>query len=878
MRGGWIVGGLAAGGLSLVGLFVVDWTSAPPEARSVVPAGPVADIAADVLPVPAPPIENWLEPRAEGIHKQRRKAWFRQLHQAPPGVDWEAIDRANGLARVEARSRRATLRDGIAPVTGWVERGSDNQSGRAHVAAHSTNGSTLYLGSALGGVWKGSPDGEDWTPIGDNLYGGAHHLVVFPGADATSPDVVLAATQGGLIHASTDDGATWIPPIGLPWAWGNSTLIKTSDGSEAAFLVRRNSDGVGVYRTTDAGRSFEAVRDCGMSTCDIWTSRTGDGRLYLADGGELLVSDDLGDSWELRGSLGTGDGDLRLAGSEAGAPRLYAMWNGTRLIRSDDAGATWEPVFTDVSDYWGRLAASIRDPDLVAWGGVEVHYSTDGGASFGIVNPWWAYYDDIAGQLHADIMGLHVVPDGADDEIWYISTDGGPYRSLDQLETVENLSMTGLRISQYYSTLTSVANPEHIAAGAQDQGFQRTQGVVQDDALLEFEQTISGDYGHLTSGDGTHDTLFSVYPGFILAYRGEDTPQSYSIGYPPDEDPASIAWLPPITADPDETTSFYFPGVFLWRYDFVRELGSWTAQRWSNERFGASAGEYVTAIEFSPVDSDRVYLATNMGRLFWSNDHGVTWRESDDIGPGAHYFYGHALHASEQDRQVAVVGGSGYGQTAVWRTTNGGRSWEPWDTGLGETHVYDIEEAPDGSGRLFAGTQQAAYLRSWDGSGWVDITEDVAPITIYWTVEALMSENTMRFGTYGRGIWDYQLDAERTGCFPVQDYDQDGVLCTQDCDDNDDTRFPGAPEVCDAIDTNCDDAEELDLDGDGFIACEDCDDDRADVFPGAEEVVGDDIDQDCDGEDRRCGCSTQTGPGIAWLALGLGLVSIRRRR
>ena len=57
-------------------------------------------------------------------------------------------------------------------------------------------------------------------------------------------------------------------------------------------------------------------------------------------------------------------------------------------------------------------------------------------------------------------------------ETWYISTDGGLYHSQDTLHTVLNLSLQGLRVSQYYSTLTSAADPDHVAAGSQDQGYQ----------------------------------------------------------------------------------------------------------------------------------------------------------------------------------------------------------------------------------------------------------------------------------------------------------------------------------------------------------------------------------------------------------------------
>ncbi|MBW2704504.1 MAG: thrombospondin type 3 repeat-containing protein, partial [Deltaproteobacteria bacterium] len=51
-----------------------------------------------------------------------------------------------------------------------------------------------------------------------------------------------------------------------------------------------------------------------------------------------------------------------------------------------------------------------------------------------------------------------------------------------------------------------------------------------------------------------------------------------------------------------------------------------------------------------------------------------------------------------------------------------------------------------------------------------------------------------------------------------------------------------------------------DVDGDGYkdIECggSDCDDSDASIHPGADEICGDDVDQDCNGEDLPCGCTT----------------------
>ena len=83
------------------------------------------------------------------------------------------------------------------------------------------------------------------------------------------------------------------------------------------------------------------------------------------------------------------------------------------------------------------------------------------------------------------------------------------------------------------------------------------------------------------------------------------------------------------------------------------------------------------------------------------------------------------------------------------------------------------------------------------------------------------------------------------------DQDGDGYpAVVQDCDDSDPNTWPGAPELCDGKDTNCDGAVpswEVDADGDGFMICEgDCEDHDPDVYPDQIDEC-DGIDNDCDG-------------------------------
>ena len=149
----------------------------------------------------------------------------------------------------------------------------------------------------------------------------------------------------------------------------------------------------------------------------------------------------------------------------------------------------------------------------------------------------------------------------------------------------------------------------------------------------------------------------------------------------------------------------------------------------------------------------------------------------------------------------------------------------------------------------------------------------------------------------------------------------DASVATGDCDDDDDAVHPGADEVCNDRDDDCDGTVDgpdsldamtwaPDSDGDGHTASsdaltdcappegyadpsdsEDCDDGDGSIHPGATELPGDGIDQDCDGVDAEddsgggtdkadsgCGCTASAGGDAGLLVWALAALAAWRRR
>jgi photosystem II stability/assembly factor-like uncharacterized protein len=709
-------------------------------------------------PAPAPaPTEVVGSAENEAGLQLRWKIWDELRHRTRPGVSWRAIESENRRRNLAMRSALLATGEVLATPSRWRERGSFDQTGRTHVTAVGTDGETLFIGSAGGGVFSGTPEGNRWAPRSDGLGIGVQSFVIVPG----TPEVWIASDYHGPLYISTNQGLTWSQPSGVPDAerWGMRLLRDPGKPRTVYALVSTWQETYELYRSRDGGITFSLVssrKDSGVP--DIWIDRIHGGPLYLGTRQGVQMSTDEGTTFTTVGTLPVSFDELILAGSEAGAPTLYAAIHslstpGWRLFLSEDGGKTWQ-AGSLLPDFWQTLTASITDSRLVFVGGINAYRSTDAGRTFEKISDWPEYYRAPATKLHADVPGIDCAFYHG-HEVVFFNTDGGTFLSEDGGKTARNITRFGMGTGQYYGILTSANNSNLVAAGSQDQGYQISRpgsGTV-----LTFDQVISGDYGSLSSSDGTHNMLYSAYPGFILLQTREAVGatgqelESYNFPDPPDE--RRHGWIPKLLADPDDPDVVYYADRRIWR---MERLGPFnTSARALPHDFGLGKDlEHVTTLAISPANRNRWYAGTLYGKAWYSQDGGNTWA----LGQGVDFFYATDLLPHPTNPDICYLSGNGYDDDdSVYRTTDGGRTWQPMSAGLPPTLNSGLAFDDPVRLDLYAATDAGPFRYDKPSARWVSLLGTEAPLTDYTDVEGIPKEGIVRFATYGRGIWDYSV-------------------------------------------------------------------------------------------------------------------------
>ncbi len=745
------------------------------------------------------------EPRfdEEQAYRESREKYRELIHRAAPNTDWKAIEAensANALARKRTmpgyglRDAQAETFAGGALKGDWIERGSQNLSGSVRAIAYEPSNNMLYNVSDGGSLWKRPLTGATaWTLLNDDIRFSIRSFgaVEKPGGGGAR----LLVSYNDEVRYSDNEGASFTLSNGLtfPVAWpgGNyiASIATLNDAARTVYVLSRLWDPTPwaprywLYRSTDRGANFTKIHEFAIGDDDklsVTTTYNAD-VVYAAEAlstaGQMKLFSISGATVTQISSTAFADAGQNIvlkAGLNAGVTSLYALMQNTKLYVSNNLGATWSLSSSLANSSWGMLDASNTSSSIVYTGDINARKSTNAGVTFAPVNEWSDYYGDITNFLHADMMYMQHFQKSDGTKFNLICTHGGVYVSYDEMVTRTNLSLTGHNVGQFYDVVTDPDNTNYVFAGSQDQGLQRNLTANSPGTdLLNFQQVISGDYGQMAlTGTGSNKHLWTQYPGGVIYYYPNalgDYQSSYNmtgtqvpnydwmlaLARTPNSDinnevlmgggnitgggGSYLSRLTAATVSPFTITASQFP------YDFR-----------ANSNNGTSG---ITAIECSNIDAGRIYVATEDGTFFYSNNNGTSWTKSAAFtGPNPWYLYGSSILASKLTSNLVWFAGSGYSNPGVYKSTNGGVSFTAMNNGLPNTLVYEIV-ANNNESQLYAATEAGPYVYVVSQNQWYPMIGAATPTQSYTTVEYLASTNTVRFATYGRGIWDFRITA-----------------------------------------------------------------------------------------------------------------------
>ena len=242
--------------------------------------------------------------------------------------------------------------------------------------------------------------------------------------DPNTPAQVWAATQGsGLQH--TDDGKTWSSAGDLParlWR----IAIDPSQGPQGPAPMYVGSAGQGFFKSLDGGKTWQGSVD-GLTSAGARNVRAiamGVNQLLIGTSDGAFKSADGGKTWQPAGLAGYDLSAIAFARYVA-PPAVVAAIDGvnnpgSRLVLTQDAGATWTPIKQGLpvdlvisALAAGPLPGGANQRPIFLAGSAGVFKSDDGGQSWG----------QLSGLPPQGYGSLALSP--ADPQVVYVGSDGG---------------------------------------------------------------------------------------------------------------------------------------------------------------------------------------------------------------------------------------------------------------------------------------------------------------------------------------------------------------------------------------------------------------------------------------------------------------------
>ena len=579
----------------------------------------------------------------------------------------------------------------------------------------SPNNSDVIYTATNTGVWRSIDGGRTFsqtlnptTQQGENLYEGCNDLSI---RTDKSDDWLLVSCAS----RSTDD-RYYLPGL-LPDACDGpcDARIYVNTQAQVADDWQMTLTEAGMGRTEmSIHLANQDVIYASSANTDGGPDLDGDGAADLHNGLHAIFrSSDGGMTWEAR---------LRNTDSTLLNTQLFSYADGAHGNFCNDSN--W---YYSAGWYNQAIAASPTDPNVVWVGGMEIYRSDDGGRNFGMASDWDAeFYNNPAydgAYVHADQHGFifHPEYDGVNNKPLYAINDGGIFLTDDDslpvksgntapcLPATDGVQWRSINnnygVTQFYAG-DVFSDGQAYLAGAQDNGTQYGNDVNGVNGWF----SINGGDGADLAINPTDDNNFYVSSQNANIRRTNDGGNTFtSLISLAQNSPTITPWhtlsfspskifITPFEIDENQPDRLFLGGDRLWRSD---DRGtSWQAASFSA---GETYNDLISALAVAPGNSDRVIYANNKVIAVVNNaltDDGLF--NISLSSPRQGWVSSLAFEPGNQD--VAYATYSTFGGKHVWKSTNGGASWQHIDgVGAGQlpdVPVHKIVVDPNNSDRL----------------------------------------------------------------------------------------------------------------------------------------------------------------------------------
>ena len=719
------------------------------------------------------PQQGWIAPEVD--EEQYPDEWFVQQRISGGGVPPGALERAAAQAdRMDARARVQNR-----AAAAWSFVGPPNVGGRVlDVAVDPVIQNSVYVAAASGGVWISRDAGKTFSPL-------------WP-SSSPQPIGALAISPQGVLFAGTGEAT----PGGGSLTYG----------------------GAGIYRSTNRGKSWQAVGLSASSTIGRLVVDPKDSkRIFAAAAGShyipggdrgVYLSEDGGLTWRLvlKGANPT-TGALDLAVDGENSDRIFAtMWDrrrqpdlrtyggpGSGVYFSSNGGSTWKRLGNGLppsSKNLARIGIAIAPSDskrmyaiAVATNGTLLGFyrSTSGGATWSKADHtfvtqsqatygWWfgRVWVDPRDANHVFLAGVQLIE----------STDGGQSWNVEYQAMIDQHAMAWdphVRDRVYLGNDNGVFRSDtngNLWQVSSRQPFTQFYGMdvaetnpalvvggTQDNGSVRSYPTAWNTY---YGGDGQQNLINYRDPKIVYACISWGSCVYSTDGgerFTRLEGMSSTRrnWFTPLQFDPNDPSIMYFGGNTLDR----STDGGRTWRAISGDLTGGPGRDkvypYGTMTTVAPAKSNGniIYIGTDDGRIWYTRNLGSSWTRAQDSDIPGHWVTRLAVDPSDADIAYATFSGYRSGADKSYvLQTIDGG--RTWANITGNLPQAPVNDIIVTASTLYVGTDVGVYLTRNRGVTW-DVAGTALPRSPVTDLRLHAPTNTLYAATFGRGIYKLKV-------------------------------------------------------------------------------------------------------------------------